>query len=85
MILVIFVRADRQSSTGGFITLQGMMSGIVTLPVALPLEFLGRKINYRSNWEMGTAILFCGALLFGLSFGALKLVEYLWNSTPAHT
>lgn len=78
-----FVRADRQSHSGGFINLQGMLSALVTLPVAFPLEYFGRKINFRSDVEMGAAILICGALLFGLTFGAVAFADYIWNWTPA--
>jgi hypothetical protein len=84
LVAVGFVRSDRGSNNGGFINLQGMMSLIMTLPVTASLECLGHKIDFRSNWQMGAAILFCGALLFGMSFGVLKFADFVWNWTPAH-
>jgi len=78
-----FVRADRQVHSGGFINLQGMMSGLVTLPVAFLLEYYGSKLDFRNNWAMGAAIFFCGALVFGLSFGTLVFADLIWNWTPA--
>jgi hypothetical protein len=80
LILAIgVVRADRETHTVGFISLQGMMSTLATLPVALPMEHWGRKINFRSNLEMGAAIFFCASLLFGVIFGGLVLADSIWN------
>ena len=79
-----FVRSDRGSNNGGFISLQGMMSLIMTLPVTALMEYLGHKIDFRSNRQMGTAILLCGAILFGISFGVLKFADFVWNWNPAH-
>ncbi|MEI9863509.1 MAG: hypothetical protein WDN00_02935 [Limisphaerales bacterium] len=67
-----FVRDDRKSHTGGFINLQGMMSSIVTMPVAFALEYAGHKIDFRSNWQMGAAIALCGGLVFALTFGVTQ-------------
>ena len=78
-----FVRADRQTHTGGFIDLQGMISGLVTRPAAFPFEHYGRKLDFRNNWEMGAAILVCGTLVFGLSFGALVFSDFVWNWPPS--
>ncbi|MEO6002764.1 MAG: hypothetical protein ABIZ04_06785 [Opitutus sp.] len=72
-----FVREDRKSHTGGFINLQGMISALATLPVAFPLEYLDHKINFRSNLQMGAAILVCGGLVFGVAFGVMNLGAYL--------
>src|SRR4051812_40935178 len=71
-----FVREDRKTHTGGFINLQGMLSGLVTLPVAFPLEYWGHKINFRSNWQMAGAILVCAALIFGVIYGAISFVTF---------
>jgi hypothetical protein len=78
------VRADRKTHSGGFINLQGMMSGLATLPVAFLLEYFGHTLDFRNNWEMGTAILVCGALLFGFLFGTLTFAEFVWNWIPLH-
>lgn len=66
------VREDRKTSTGGFINLQGMLSGLLTLPVAFPLEYAGHKLDYRSNWQMGLAIIFCAGLIFGICLGVMS-------------
>ncbi len=77
------VRADRETHTGGFITLNGMVSLLATLPVSLLLEYFGRKLNFRSNYQMTTAITCCAALTFAFVLGAIRLAEYLWNLLPA--
>ena len=77
-----FVREDRKTHTGGFINLQGMMSCLVTMPVAFPLEYAGHKIDFRSNWQMGAAIAFCGGLVFALTFGAISLGALVFLPAP---
>ena len=83
VLAIGLVRADRQTHTGGFISLQGMLSGLVTLPVTFLLEYCGHRINFRSNVEMGAAILGCAALFFLLTFGVVAFADYIWNWTPA--
>ena len=78
----LLVREDRTTSTGGFITLGGLVSTIVTMPVSFPLEYLDHKLDYKSNWQMGAAILVCGALVFGVAYGALSLVGLVLISKP---
>lgn len=73
------VRADRQTHTGGFINLNGMVSLLATLPVSLLLEYLGRKLDFRSNWQMAVAITVCAGLIFAAVFGMVSFVAYLWN------
>ena len=77
-----FVREDRKTHTGGFISLQGMMSAIVTLPMWFPFEYMGHKLDYRSNWQMGLAIALCGALIFGLILCGFVFVTYVSGSQP---
>ena len=77
-----FVREDRTASGGGWISLQGLLSAIVTMPVSFPLEYLGHKMDYKSNWQMGGAILVSGALVFGVVYGTLSLVGLVLISKP---
>jgi len=79
----MLVRADRVESTGGWISLQGLVSAIVTMPVSFPLEYLDHKLDYRNNWQMGAAILVCGAIVFALAYGAMSLFELVLVSKPA--
>lgn len=77
-----FVREDRTASSGGWINLQGLLSAIVTMPVSFPLEYLGHKMDYKSNWQIGGAIMVCGALVFGVVYGAIGLVGLVLISKP---
>ena len=59
--------------------LQRTMSAVATRPAVFPREYCGRKLDFRNNWEMGAAILTCGAIVFGLSFGSLVFGDFVWN------
>jgi hypothetical protein len=62
---VLAVIADRAPSKGGnWITLSGMGSLIITLPVSAPMEILGAKLDYRSNVQMAFAIAVCAGLVY---------------------
>ena len=58
---------------GGWISLKGMGSYIVTLPVSAPLEWLGGKPDYRKTWDMAVAILLCATIVYA----AGAIVEWL--------
>ena len=77
------VREDRKSPTGGFINLQGMMSALVTLPVAFPLEYFGHKLDCKSNLQMAAAMATCGILVLVIIWGTLSLGAALWTTAPA--
>jgi len=82
------VQTDRTTSAGGWISLQGMVSALITAPVSFPLEFCGQKLDYKSNVQMGAAILVCGVIVFAVAMGAFSLVQYLWislRSAPSTT
>lgn len=63
------------SSGGGWISLSGMASWLVTAPVSLPFELLGAKLDFRSNVHMAFAILVCAALVYGVGLGVEKGVR----------
>jgi hypothetical protein len=54
---------------GGWISLAGMASYLATIPVSLPFEMLGQKLDYRRNLDMGFAILVCSALVYLVGAG----------------
>ena len=82
ILAAAFVREDRRTHTGSFINLQGMMCSIVTAPIAFSLEYLGHKLNYRSNLQMGSAILGCGVLVFWFAFGLWSVVASAATARP---
>jgi len=80
---IAFVRVDRQVKTGGFISLNGMVSFLATFPVAVAMDFFGWKFNFRSNGQMAVAIALCAGITFLFFFGVMTLVGYMWNLPPA--
>ena len=83
LLAAAMVCEDRKSQTGSFISLQGMLSALVTLPVAFPLEYLGHKLNYKSNLQMAAAIAVCGTLVLVIIWGTLSLGAALWTTDAA--
>ena len=62
---VLIVAADRAPGAGGgWISLAGMSSYLVTAPVSLPFEFLGQKLEYKRNLDMGFAIFGCSMIVY---------------------
>ncbi|MBL8753955.1 MAG: hypothetical protein JNK15_11715 [Planctomycetes bacterium] len=56
------IRCDRTPHRGGWISLNGLLSLLVTLPVAWLSEKCGRRLDHRKNLDMlvgvlGTALL----------------------------
>ena len=50
------VANDRTAIGGGWITMRGMASFLVTFPVSAPLELLGVPLDHRRNVDMAVAI-----------------------------
>ncbi|MEP7210228.1 MAG: hypothetical protein ABI740_05265 [Alphaproteobacteria bacterium] len=62
---ILVVASERAPGHGGdWISLTGMASYLATIPVSLPLDLLGQKLDYKRNIDMGFAILFCSALVY---------------------
>lgn len=70
-----FILDDRRHSSGGFINLSGMGTWLATLPVSLPLEWLGVKLNPRDNLGVAAALLICTLLVYGLGYLAEFVVR----------
>lgn len=79
-IAVFVIRDERYGmGGGGWINLRGLASWIATLPVSLPCELLGAKLDYRSNAQMTFAVGSCAVLAY--LFGALLGRFCAWWST----
>lgn len=78
LIYVVFaiwvIHGERVSTGGGWINLRGMGAWLVTAPISLPCEWLGFKLDYRSNAQMGFAVLGTALLLYLLVAGVAKLL-----------
>ena len=82
IIAIAVVREDRRSTSGGFISLHGMISALATMPVWFPLEYAGYQPNFRSNLQMASAILSCAVLVFFTAYGVLTLGSAAFSSKP---
>jgi len=70
-VAIFCVTADRSDTpSGSWINLSGMLSFIITMPISAPLEALGFRPNFRSNVEIGSAILGCAMLIYIICLGA---------------
>lgn len=74
LAVILFVRVDRKSHTGGFINLQGMLSFLALLPASLFFEKVD-KFRFRSNLQAALCMLLNAGLIFGLVFLVLKAFQ----------
>jgi hypothetical protein len=77
--LAIFVVTVERApgSGGGWISLSGMGSYLVTLPVSAPFDLLGQKLDYKRNLDMGFAVLACATLVYLAGAGLAWLVSQI--------
>jgi hypothetical protein len=65
---IYVIHSDRTHSSGGWINPSGFVSGLATLPIAALVEcVLRRRLNHRSNIQMGLAVLGTAAIVGGLA------------------
>ena len=82
-IALFTVASDRKGGGGGgWISLSGMGTFLVTFPVSFVGEMIGMKPDFRRNLDMAFAIVVCSALAFGLGTLAAKLAKALFASGP---
>lgn len=79
-VWVVF--SERTQSAGGWISLSGMATWIVTFPVSAPLDALGMKPDYRKNVDMALTIAVCTLLVYFVMAGAAWLVRTMLSSGP---
>ena len=58
------IHHDRTSTSGGWISLNGMVSALATAPVWFGLEFLGLRPDFRKNGEMAALVLACAVIVY---------------------
>jgi hypothetical protein len=79
VVAILVVRGDRQSTAGGWITLQGIGAYVITLPVSAVGEKLGVRPDYRRNVDMSIAIGICAILVYFIGAGLGKLAQLIFN------
>jgi len=78
-VAIYAVASDRSSAGGGgWITLKGMGSALVTLPITFLAEALGMKPDYRRNSDMTLAIGACALLVYFAGAGLGRLAHTLF-------
>jgi hypothetical protein len=76
IVATTVVVLDRRESGGGnWITLRGLGAYLITFPISLAGERLGRRLDYRKNLDMAFAIGVCALLAYLLGAGLCKLVR----------
>ena len=80
LVFAIWVLVDeRKGPAGDWISLKGMATYIVTLPVSAPFELLGARLDFKRNLDMGFAIALCAALVYlvgaGLGWIGAQIVQ----------
>jgi hypothetical protein len=73
------VLSDRKGGGGGWISLSGMASFLITFPVSLAGELLGMKPDFRRNLDMAFAIIVCAGLVYLLGAGLGKLARLMFS------
>jgi len=79
----IFVIWDDRTHTGAgnWISLRGMTSFLATFPISAFFDaFLSIRLDYRSNLEMGFAILGTAVCVYFACFGAATLLHTIFFS-----
>ena len=81
IVAVVVVVSERGASGGGgWISLKGMGSYLITIPVSLLGEKLGMRPDYRRNLDMAFAIGVCAMLVYLLGAGIEKLARMIFSS-----
>ena len=79
ILAVAAVAADRApGGGGGWISLSGMISFLITFPVSLAGELIGAKPDFRRNLDMAFAISFCTVMIYFVGAGLGKLTRLIF-------
>jgi len=70
------------SGSGGWISLNGMGSFLITFPVSAPLEIMGMRPDYQKTFDIGAAILACAVLVYFIGAGLEWLVRQMFAGRP---
>jgi hypothetical protein len=80
-IWVVF--SERTSPPGGgWISLSGMASFLVTFPVSMPLELMGARPDHTKTLDIGVAILACAVLMYYIGAGLEWVVRQMFMPGP---
>ncbi len=77
-VAIFVVADDRSSTTGGWISLHGIPTFLITFPVAFIGEKLGMRPDFRRNADMAFVIGVCAVLVYFIGVGQVKLARILF-------
>jgi hypothetical protein len=82
--IAMWVVVSERTSTGGggWISLNGMASFLITFPVSAPLEMMGARPDYQKTIDMGAAILACAVLVYFIGAGLGWLARQMFTAGP---
>lgn len=78
---VVFTERTSPSG-GGWISLNGMASYLITIPVSMPMEMLGARPDYQKTFDMAAAILVCALLVYFIGAGLEWIVRQVLMPGP---
>jgi ABC-type Na+ efflux pump permease subunit len=80
VIAVLIVASERRHTGGGWITLEGMGSYLITFPVSFLGERLGMRPDFRRNLDMLFAIGVCAMTLYFLGAGLARVARLIFSA-----
>lgn len=80
VVAIFIVAGDRGSNSGGWISLNGIMTFLITFPVSFLGEKWGMRPNFRRNADMAFAIGVCAVLVYFIGVGLAKLARIIFQS-----
>jgi hypothetical protein len=80
VIAVAITLQERRHTGGGWITLEGIGSYLITFPVSFLGERLGMRPDFRRNLDMAFAIGVCAVLLYLVGAGLGKLARLIFSA-----
>jgi hypothetical protein len=78
----VVVSERTSTGGGGWISLNGMASFLITFPVSAPLEMMGARPDYQKTIDMGAAILACAVLVYFIGAGLGWLARQMFTAGP---
>ena len=80
-VAVFLVGRDRKTTSGGWISIQGLVSYLATFPISALGERLGVRPNYDRNRDMAFAIGGCAVIVYLIGAGLGALAKLMFSST----
>ncbi len=77
-VAIFVVASDRGSTSGGWISLNGILTFLITFPVSLIGEKMGMRPDFRRNTDMAFAIGVCAVLVYFIGAGLARLARAMF-------